>query len=229
MQPSGTARMNESSLPEKFKQKLDFIGYELHDGVCQHIATAIAMLDGVCRRKINNHVDDSNDVAIALKYLHRALEELRRMICGLYPLQLDENGILKSIENMIAEMQSTNGPEIEFCHDGDFELLSESWQMTIFRIVQECLTNACRHSHSRHILIGLVHDQDCITIQVQDWGGGFDSTEAKCKGYGLRSIRHSVESLGGTILVDTYPGKGTCIMAEIHLSGHATPPVDGDF
>jgi signal transduction histidine kinase len=125
--------------------------------------------------------------------------------------------MLQSIKLLIAEYRSASGPEIEFCHDGDFHRLPDSWRVAIVRIVQECLVNACRHSQSSRILVGLVRDSERISIQVQDWGIGFSADKSEKQGYGLTNVRRRAASLGGTVIFDTCPGKGTCVLVEMPL------------
>jgi len=138
--------------PDDSEQEFDLIRHELHDGPCQYVTAAVALLEAFRHRNGNGMLDNSGDFDTALKFLDRASAELRRLVRGLPPLHLDGEGILKSIEHLIADSRSSFGQEIEFCHDGEFDLLPPQWHVAILRIVQECLANACRHSHSNRIL-----------------------------------------------------------------------------
>jgi two-component system sensor histidine kinase DegS len=206
------------------EQDYDLIRHELHDGACQYVTAAMALLEAFRNRNGNGISNDFGDFDTALKHLNRASVELRRLVRGLSPLHLNDGGLLRSVEDLIAESRSSCGPEIEFCHDGEFDQLPPHWHVAIVRIVQECLANACRHSHSSHILVGLTQENDRIGIQVQDWGTGFDLKEVGDHGHGLKSIRYRAESLGGRAIVDACRGKGTCIMVELPLPGQDASP-----
>jgi two-component system, NarL family, sensor histidine kinase DegS len=209
---------------DDFERECDLIRHELHDGACQYVAAAMALLEAYRNRNGGSMLADSGDFDTALKHLDRASVELRRLVRGLSPLHLNDEGILRSIEDLITESWSSCGPEIEFCHDGEFDQLPPHWHVAILRIVQECLANACRHSHSNHILVGLTQEKDRIGIQVQDWGTGFDLKEVGDHSHGLKSIRYRAESLGGGAIIDACRGKGTCIMVELPLPGQDAPP-----
>jgi two-component system sensor histidine kinase DegS len=209
---------------DDLEQECDLIRHELHDGACQYITAAMALLDTFRNRNGGSMLAGSADFDTALKHLDRASVELRRLVRGLSPLRLNDGGILKSIEDLITESRSSCGPTIEFYHDGEFDQLPPHWHAAILRIVQECLANACRHSHGNRILVGLTQENDGIGIQVQDWGTGFDLKEVGDRGHGLKSIRYRAESLGGTTIIDACRGKGTCILVELPLPGSDASP-----
>jgi signal transduction histidine kinase len=100
-------------------------------------------------------------------------------------------------------------------------------QTAVFSIVQELLLNACRHSKSSHVLVGLTQDDDRAWIQVQDWGCGFDPQKVQPHRAGLQrgleGVRQVAQWLGGTVDIDSRPGAGTCIVVEIPLSQETEP------
>jgi len=83
--------------------------------------------------------------------------------------------------------------------------------------VQELLLNACRHSKSKNVLVGLAQDDECLCVQVQDWGVGFDSESNQPHQRGLKAVRSLVARLGGTVEIYSQCGKGTCVMVELPL------------
>ena len=87
--------------------------------------------------------------------------------------------------------------------------------MPVLCIVRELLTNACRHSKSRRILVGIGRDDTHVYIQVQDWGVGFNCTAISPKRRGLKDVRGLIQSLGGIVDIDSRLGNGTCIAIEI--------------
>ena len=83
-----------------------------------------------------------------------------------------------AVNCLIADYHSLDGPEIELCHDLSGGELRPVLQVPVLCIVRELLRNACRHSKSRRILVGIGRDDTHIYIQVQDWGVGFDCTRS---------------------------------------------------
>ena len=126
--------------------------------------------------------------------------------------------IVAAIDRLIADGRTGGGPEIEFYDDIPIDVLPSKLQTAVFSIVQELLCNACRHSNSRNVLVGLVQDDERISIQVQDWGIGFDVEWMQPHTRGLKGIQQVVRWLGGAVDVDSRPGVGTCIVVEIPLS-----------
>jgi signal transduction histidine kinase len=144
----------------------------------------------------------------------------RHRVCqqGRWPAQPGAINIAVAIDRPVADSQADGGPEIEFYDDIPIDVLPSKLQTAVFSIVQELLCNACRHSNSRNVLVGLVQDDERISIQVQDWGIGFDVEWMQPHTRGLKGIQQVVRWLGGAVDVDSRPGVGTCIVVEIPLS-----------
>ena len=126
--------------------------------------------------------------------------------------------IVAAIERLIANSRAGGGLEIEFYGDFAIGELRPKLQMAVFSIVQELLLNACRHSKSKNVLVGLAQDDERVCIQVQDWGIGFDPEMVQPRRAGLKRIQRVTRWLGGTLSIDSRPGAGTCIVVEIPLS-----------
>ena len=134
------------------------------------------------------------------------------------PAQLGAINIAAAIDRLIADSQEHGGPEIEFYDDVPIDELPSELQPTVFSIVRELLLNACRHSKSRNVLVGLAQDEERVFIQVQDWGIGFDAGAIQPHKRGLKGIQQAARWLGGTVDIDCRPGAGTCAVVEIPLS-----------
>lgn len=116
---------------------------------------------------------------------------------------------------LLADSQVGDGPAIEFCNDLTTDAVRAELQAAVLAIVLELLHNARRHSKSSDILLGITRDDQCLYVQVEDWGVGFDVDREHSRGLGLKGIRHLVGWLGGTVNIDSQRGKGTCVMVEI--------------
>ena len=142
---------------------------------------------------------------------HRVCQQTGR------PAQPNTTNIVTAIERLIAESRADGGPEIEFYDDVPIDELPSELRGAVFSIVQELLLNACRHSKSKSVLVGLAQDDNCVCIQVQDWGIGFDPEMIQPYQRGLKGIREVAQWLGGTVSIDSRRGTGTCIIIEIPL------------
>ena len=130
---------------------------------------------------------------------------------------LDEFGVVTAIEGLVEETKSRGGPEIAFQHDVSFERLEPVLENTIYRMIQESLGNACRHSHTPRVLVSLNQQDDHIRIYVQDWGVGFDPQKVERGRYGLAGIRERARILGGNVTIDSQVAKGTTITIELPM------------
>jgi len=128
--------------------------------------------------------------------------------------------LLAAIQRLVEDAQSCGGPEIEFCHDFQDHAanpLPLELEVAVFHIVQECVANACRYSKGKQVLIGLSRDDNSLCIEAQDWGIGFDPAKIGTMCFGLEGIRRRTNLLGGTVIVQSRPGEGTCITVQLPL------------
>jgi two-component system sensor histidine kinase UhpB len=111
-------------------------------------------------------------------------------------------------------------PEIDWEWDfvGDFNALPDTLQVTIYRIVQECTTNAVRHAHASHVKVEARRESESVKVTVTDDGVGFQGDLVR--GFGLIGMRERVSALGGRIAFDTAEGRGLQVRVLIPLKGN---------
>ena len=153
----------------------------------------------------------------AMRLLRDAIAEARRLISGLRPPILDESGVLAAVEYVVAECRQNSNSDIEFVHPADFPRIAPPLEIAVFRTVQECLTNACRHSRSKQIRVELQKNSDRVFIDVRDEGVGFDPAQVGVGHYGLQGIRERAKLFGGVAIVESSPGRGTRVHVELPL------------
>ena len=128
------------------------------------------------------------------------------------------DGLPAAIERFVEEIQTTGGPDNEFCHELGRDRLPRNLRKAAFRIVKESLANACRHSKSKRLFGELSVDADVLRIRLWDWGADFDPVGTSLGRFGLNGIRQRVKLLSGAATIESEPGKGTCVTAELPLS-----------
>ncbi|MBN2474691.1 MAG: PAS domain S-box protein [Pirellulales bacterium] len=203
------------------------VAYEIHDGLAQPLAGAMLHFQAFCQmyarepRQAWQKFEEGTDI------LHRTLSESRRLMSGLRPLVLDDSGLLDAIEYLVSEAAQPNGPQIEFRHDVRFQRLAPPLETAIFRIVQEGLANARRHSRSDRIRISMVQQEGGVRIEVEDWGIGFDPEKLPGKHFGLEGARERARLFGGKASIDSAPGKGTRVTVVLPLVERDEEEVDG--
>ena len=88
---------------------------------------------------------------------------------------------------------------------------------TLYRIAQEALTNACKHSKSKKVAVAMTQEEQDVRLEVRDWGIGFNP-EAVAKGhFGLEGIRQRVRLLGGRLTIESRPGSGTLVQVVVPI------------
>jgi signal transduction histidine kinase len=204
-------------LLEAGDQDRQTIAYEVHEGLAQECAAAIMQFEAFEAMK------DSDPGAAADAY-HKGMAQLqlvhgetRRLITGLRPLILDESGVVAAIDHLVSELGGPQGPTIEYEADVQCDRLAPALENAIYRIVQEALNNACRHSNSPKVRVSLVQREGRIRVEVQDWGVGFDVKAVWENRFGLEGIRQRVRLLDGTCSLRSTIGQGTTLAVELPL------------
>jgi two-component system sensor histidine kinase DegS len=128
---------------------------------------------------------------------------------------LDKYGLAEAIEDVAVQLRLTPGaPEIEYRHAVNFKRLEPTLENSLFRIAQEAMTNACRHSKSKKVHVKLTQKGHDVILEVRDWGIGFDRETAQDNRFGLEGIRERCRILGGKLSIKSKVGQGTVVQAK---------------
>ena len=191
------------------------IAYEIHDGLAQELAGAIMQLEAFDHLKKTKPKQAADAYHAAMTMLRQGHNEARRLIAGVRPPILDEEGIAAAVGHLVHEQIRLRGPEVEYHSKVTFDRLDPTLENAIYRIAQEALTNACKHSKSKKVSVGLLQRADRLRIEIRDWGIGFDPKAVPKKHFGLEGIRQRARLLGGKCSIRGEAGKGTRITVEL--------------
>jgi len=140
------------------------------------------------------------------------------MMHRLRPGILDNLGLVEALKDEIKAWENRNiDTECNFMVKGDLHELGEHTNITLYRIVQECLTNISKHANANKVNIVLNNDQHELLLSVTDNGSGFNM-QSYSRGLGLIGMRERVASLNGNLQLDSEPGKGVTITITIPLN-----------
>lgn len=174
---------------------------ELHDDTLQDLAAVTVLL-----------ATAGNEPA-AREVVGRQIQALRRLIAQMRPLALDTMGLHAAIDDLARHQRDATGIDIEVT-PADVPRLPPDTETTIYRITQEALTNAVRHSGATRITIELDADQHHLHVTVRDNGGGITASTAKgdpfVPGHGIRGMRERAETLGAQLRISGDEG-GTSV------------------
>jgi signal transduction histidine kinase len=199
--------------------------FDLHDGVVQTMTGALMRLESL-QYKYPDFAAGNEDYDTAVDLVREAIEETRRMIGGLRPPVIDERGIVGAVEYLIENQCRRENLKVDFIHDTQVVRLSALQESTIFRIVQEALHNAARHSDSPRARVCLRRRDDVIEVEITDWGKGFDVSTAARHRYGIRGIEERARLLQGNARIESRPGAGTTICVTLPLNATAPEMTD---
>ena len=196
------------------------ISRELHDDTAQVLATLSRGIDSLMagEKKL------SLPVIERLKKLHEmadsALEEVRRLSQDLRPSILDDLGLVPALEWLITDLENNYGMATRFDIAGERRRLTPEIELTVFRIVQEVLSNTRRHSQANRVEMGLDFGTDALTLVISDNGQGFSipprtSDLALVGKLGIIGMRERARLEGGTLIVQSEKGAGTTVTLRI--------------
>jgi PAS domain S-box-containing protein len=209
-------RLLRRLLDSREREKM-LLAYDIHDGLVQDIVGAKMILEGRGGELEDGATLDAKSYQQVLRLLVQAIEEGRRMISELRPPILDEQGIIGSIEYLVAEQFQKSGNHIRFKHNVNFDRISPLLEQTVFRIVQEALNNVVRHSTAPEAEVNLTQTGQRIRIEIRDRGVGFDPADVPADRFGLRGIVERARLFGGIATIDSQPDKGTCVIVEVPI------------
>jgi signal transduction histidine kinase len=186
---------------------------ELHDETGQALTSVLLGLKAVER---------ADDVPAALADLRElvvaTLQDVRRLAVELRPKALDDFGLSVALERLVETFKEATGIAVEFESQLGEQRLPSEVETTLYRIVQESLTNVAKHASAQRVSILVVRRPGVVSAVVEDDGHGFTIEDEKRGGIGLSGMRERVALLDGRLTVESGPGTGTSLVAEVPLS-----------
>jgi two-component system sensor histidine kinase DegS len=149
-----------------------------------------------------------------------AMRAMRRFVQALRPPALDHLGLEAAIRGLLADLPRKGGIRTEFRVIGESKRLPPESELALFRIAQEALHNASRHADASRVSVQLAFRPDGVRVMVQDDGHGFEAPErlddlVSLHKFGLMGMAERARVLGGTLTVQSKPGRGTDVIAEL--------------
>ncbi|HWK26885.1 MAG TPA: GAF domain-containing sensor histidine kinase [Solirubrobacter sp.] len=185
---------------------------ELHDETLQQLGALRLLLSGARRSGDRQRIDGAIDEAVEL--ITTSIGDLRSLIADLRPAALDELGAKPALETLAARVRRQFDLEIELDIDLSGERLAAEIESTVYRVVQEALTNVAKHARASSVLVCVAHAREELEIVVRDDGRGIQSS-ADSGGFGLLGMRERLALVHGTLAIESTPGEGTTLRATI--------------
>ena len=222
-----TALANRASLAianmELFEQTKDLavmeernrLARDLHDSAKQKAFAALAQLgtaNGIIRTRPEEVIPHLSE---AETLVYEVIQELTFLIQEIYPIALQEKGLPTMLREYVFEWENRNDAVISLTIQNERSLPLDVEQ-AVYRFIQEALANVSRHSKAKRVDISLVYNPESLQVIIADDGHGFDMNQ-KAKGMGFRSMRDRISSIRGTVQIQSAPGQGTRLIAQLPI------------
>lgn len=194
-----------------------YLAHELHDEIGQSL-TALSCRIDMCAGQ------PAHEVQKSLHNMQKIIQEMigltRRLSLDLRPSILDHFGLLATFRWYFERFTEQTRVQVGFAHRGIEERrFSPEIEIAVYRTMQEALTNVARHARVDSVSVRLMVDESALRLEIEDKGGGFHGVRANtpAKTGGLVGMTERIEWVGGTVRIDSSPGAGTRIVAEVPL------------
>jgi PAS domain S-box-containing protein len=210
-----TARLFHSQEEERKR-----IARELHDEAGQAL-TGVNFTMETIEKGLSTESDNIKElISDAKKQINRTYQEVRRMSYSLHPALLSDLGLEPALDSYLSSVSKHKGLEIDFKMVGFEDRVDPAIETVLYRLSQEALTNALKHSQAKHFRLSIIKGYPQIIFLAEDDGIGFviNEFDQPKNGLGLLSMKERAAMLGGKFSLRTSPGEGTRIRIEIPIT-----------
>jgi len=194
------------------------VARDLHDEVNQSLTGLLLRLEAA-REAAPPELED--ELAETKALANQAMQELLSLARQLRPTALDDLGLIAAVGGQVEQL-SRGELRAEFAVQGDFSDLEDDTQLVVYRVAQEALSNATRHSGADHVTVRLRRSvEDGVALEVTDDGRGFAFDESE-GGLGLAGMRERALLIGGDLTIESRPGRGTSVRLVIPGPPHGS-------
>lgn len=196
---------------------------DIHDGPVQNIFAALSQLY-ITRRRLAGRLglegsDELERIQRSITLLEHSLTEIRTFMGAFRPPEFERRDLIAVLEGLAIQHEELTGNAVEFDVRGKLPEASLPVKISLYRILQEALSNASRHGRADSHMVALYAEDDSIVMEVSDKGCGFDVEEVlKDQAgvhIGLDGMRERVAILGGSFAIDSAPGAGTRVRVAV--------------
>lgn len=192
------------------------IGQDLHDGICQQLAAigcAARVLSDDLQAK---NAPEAHDAALIEKSIQQAVVEARNLARGIFPVHVDRSGLAVALTELSTTMTQLTGIPVELTECTEVHIYSPDVSKHLYRIAQESIANALKHSGATRITLSLKLIGDILELRVEDNGKGIPSEQmARDEGMGMRTMRYRARSMGTSLEIGHRPEGGTSVICRL--------------
>ena len=185
------------------------IGHDLHDGVCQQLAGIALMTASLADKLEEKGMPESAQTERISGLINKAITQTRGVARGLFPVRLEENGLVSALEELAINSGELFKINCQFsCVEAPAAVDNEV-ALHLYYIVLEAVANACKHSKAQNVYITLESARDRHSLSVRDDGKGFSPSGKAHTGMGIRIMQYRARVIGANLTLQSAPGSGT--------------------
>jgi signal transduction histidine kinase len=187
------------------------VGYDLHDGLGQHLTGTSLALQVLCRKLTRRGLPEADDASKAVALIEEGIALSHKLAKGLQPVEMHAGGLMQALQDFAASTSDMFSVACKFRCDAPILISDVSTADHLYRIVQEATSNAVKHGHATSIVISLGANEEGTWLRVADDGVGISRPDAADSGMGLRIMRQRAKLIGAVLEIVSFPDKGTII------------------
>jgi len=195
------------------------ISRELHDVIAQTLTGINLSLAALKKQAVTNTKGLDRNIASTQRLVEKSVNIVHRFARELRPAVLDDLGLIPALHSFMKSFAERTGLRVHLTAFAGVEQLASSVRTVLFRVAQEALTNVARHARASRVEVNIVKLQDSVCMKIIDDGKSFNVEHVlRARGgrrLGLLGMRERMEMIGGHFAVESAPGKGTAIVAQI--------------
>ena len=191
------------------------VARELHDDVNQRLAVVNMRLDALARAVPDSVPEGRQRIEEARREVVNLVTDIQTLSHRLHPPRLDHLGMAAAAEALCDEISGQYRLEVSFGSENVPEKLSKRIVLCLYRVLQEALQNAIKHSGTTKVAVSLRGGANVIELTVDDFGVGFDLETSQQRGLGLTSMNERLKALDGHLTIRSQPARGTTVHARV--------------
>ena len=188
---------------------------ELHDDFGQRLSWLAVELDTL-QKEVRPKDAVRKRLEDALKEVQELAADVHNLSHRLHSVKLQHLGLAAALKEVCRQLSKQHEIEIHLYTDNACSSLSQDISLCFYRVAQEALNNAVKHSHSKRVEVHLNYGREQVLLQVKDFGIGFDPA-MRVHGLGLVTMHERLRMLGGTLLIKSMSGEGTEVVARAEI------------
>gem|GEM_PF-2811996 len=207
----------ESEILETSRNEQRRIGREIHDSLCQTLTGITLMFGTLSKKKDTMPTAQAQMLAEIQEHLQAVTTQSRHLSRGLYLHELETHGLRDALRELTHSVETIFGVHCRLDWNGETPDIEIHTATELYRIVQEAVNNAAKHSHSEFIDICVECNPDTVKTIVQDGGTGFHTNSSNTKGIGINIMKNRARMIHAFLQINSEPGKGTQIVCTLPI------------